>query len=90
MTHYYAFTYEIKIGPALASDADCRATLGRGGSVDIEVFDLISGQWMAVNSKDDRDRILAFLYTNCADGWAEYKHDCRTGWRAADRVLAAE
>ena len=87
---HYEFVYGFKIGNALAGDADCRATLGRDCSVDIEVYDLITGQWMAVNSKDDHDRIVSFLYTNCSDGWAEYKHNCRTGWRAADRVLAAE
>ena len=89
MTHY-AFTYEFRIGNALAGDADCRAILNRSGSVDIEVYDLISGTWMAVNDSDDYARILAFLSTYCTDGWAVYKHNCRTGWRAADRVLAAE
>lgn len=83
-----AFTYELMHGRAHIADMDARATLNRDGSVDIEFYDFITGDFVPAGEYANDAR--AFLYTDCSDAWAEYRQDCFSGWRAADRVAAAE
>ena len=84
----FDFTYSLKHGKAHIADIDARATLNRDNSVDIEFYDFITGNYVPAGEYTNDAR--AFLYTDCPDLWMEYKQDCFTGWRAHDRVLAAE
>lgn len=81
-----AFTYEMMLGRAHIADIDARATLNRDMSVDIEFYDYITGEFVPAGEYAGDAR--GFLYINCSDAWTEYRQDCFSGWRAADRVAA--
>ncbi len=84
----FEFTYEYKIGNALAAEIECRGTFERDGNITVEVYDLVKGEYHEP-PKVEQKSIAIWLWADRNEQMQDEWRDAQRGFYSYDRELAA-
>jgi len=84
----FEFTYEYKIGNALAAEIECRGTFERDGNITVEVYDLVKCEFVQA-PKVEQKFIAIWLWEARNDRMQDEWREAQSGFYGHDRALAA-